>query len=506
MPDSLIFDGSDDRIVIGGLPSSLGSGAITILAIVKADAWNSYQQIQAWNAIDAGLMVNNNSPENLAAGPMTGNNASSQFTMTELGWVLIGWCKAAGTVVPQFHKYVYATNAWIHSPSTGNNPADNLPALTSMWIGESSAFPGSGFHDGNILTFGIWNSKLSDAAVEALAFSKQAWIDSAPAVGIRFDSASAISGGVFAGTATQTSRTGTTLDVGDAPTGPGGTWTDTAGPFAPHAISGLTHWYDADQFTALPDDTPLTSWVGGDMLARVLTGNAMIKTNQLNGKPGVLFDGVDDYMTHLSGSAFITGKEATVFAVFKHLVYNANGRMMAFNATDDIDYQAPNWCIYEGSGGAQRVAPYSNGELAIHTSLSPDAVLMTTWFDGTNHNLRIDRSPASNPSLSMAQMEPFTGFVTKRFTLGSGYIGIPTSSGNNIFHEVIVYDHALTSTERGQVEDYLNEKWFGVVPTGPQQARPDADVTSTGWSTSPLWSKIEEDPASDADYITATAS
>lgn len=257
MADSVIFDGADDRIVVGGLPANLGSGALTILAIVKADAWNSYQQIQAWNAIDAGLMVNNNSPENLAAGPMTGNNASSQFGMTELGWVLIGWGKAAGTVVPQFHKYVYDTNVWTHSPSVGSNPADNLPALTSMWFGESSAYPGSGFHDGNVLTFGIWNSKLADLTVEGVAFSKQAWIDAAPAVGIRFDSASALN--VFAGTATQTSRTGTTLDVGDIPTGPGGTWTDVSGPppqiIRPDADVVATSWATAPLWSKVEEET-----------------------------------------------------------------------------------------------------------------------------------------------------------------------------------------------------------------------------------------------------------
>ena len=56
------------------------------------------------------------------------------------------------------------------------------------------------------------------------------------------------------------------------------------------------------------------------------------QTNELNGLPGVLFDGVDDYLTHLSGAAFVTGEEVTVFAVFKRGVGTSNGRMMAFNA------------------------------------------------------------------------------------------------------------------------------------------------------------------------------
>lgn len=38
-----------------------------------------------------------------------------------------------------------------------------------------------------------------------------------------------------------------------------------------------------------------------------------------------------------------------------------------------------------------------------------------------------------------------------------------------------------------------------------QYSRPDADVTTTGWTTTPLWSKIDEAVADDADFITATA-
>ena len=139
MPDSLIFDGADDRIVIGGLPASLGSGAMTILFIVKADVWNSYQQIQAWNAIDGGLMCNNNSPENLIAGPVTGNNGASQFGMTEFDWVLIGWGKAAGSVVAQFHKYVYATNVWTHSGRPEGTSATTC--LRSRPCGSASRAP-----------------------------------------------------------------------------------------------------------------------------------------------------------------------------------------------------------------------------------------------------------------------------------------------------------------------------------------------------------------------------
>ena len=257
MADSLILDGADDKIIVGGLPANLGSGAMTTIFIVKADVWNSYSVIFNVNALDGGLQMNNDSPEKLVAGIMTANYGVSQFGHTETGWLLLGYGKATGQVPAQFHKYNYATNAWLHSGPVGGNVSDNLPAATSLRIGESAAFPGSGFWDGNMLIGAIWNSLLSDAAVEALAFSKGAWEAAAPAVGIRFDSASALS--VFAGTATQTSRTGTTLDVGDVPTGPGGTWTDVSGPppqiIRPDADVTATSWGPAPLWSKVEEES-----------------------------------------------------------------------------------------------------------------------------------------------------------------------------------------------------------------------------------------------------------
>lgn len=41
--------------------------------------------------------------------------------------------------------------------------------------------------------------------------------------------------------------------------------------------------------------------------------------------------------------------------------------------------------------------------------------------------------------------------------------------------------------------------------TPPQRIRPDADIATTGWSTAPLWSKVDED-SPDTTYITGVAS
>ena len=241
------------------------------------------------------------------------------------------------------------------------------------------------------------------------------------------------------------------------------------GEFSPSDLTDLALWYDAETL-GLANSSPVTSWPDLSGQGRTLTTTMapIFQTNALNGKPGVQFDGFDDYLTHLAGTPFINGKEITVFAVYKRLSGTSNGRIIAFNDVvggDLDDYSTPRWTIYEG-GANDRIAPYSNGELAIQVPHPTEALLMTTWFDGTNHNLRVDKAPASTPAFSTAQMGDYT-FATNRITLSCGWFGVPSSTGNHIFHEVVVYDRALTTTERDQVEAYLDEKWFGA-PAGPQ--------------------------------------
>ena len=59
--------------------------------------------------------------------------------------------------------------------------------------------------------------------------------------------------------------------------------------------------------------------------------------------------------------------------------------------------------------------------------------------------------------------------------------------------------------------DLGSDSWFEIPWAGPfitlYNVAPTDDVTTTGWSSTPLWSKIDEDPGSpDATVITATAS
>jgi len=84
-----------------------------------------------------------------------------------------------------------------------------------------------------------------------------------------------------------------------------------------------------------------------------------------------------------------------------------------------------------------------------------------------------------------------TGYTGIRLTLSSG---APTA-GNTDFVQFATREHATFQEPR------LSVTWTG----GGQTLRPDADITTSGWTTTPLFSKINEASA-DGTVITATAS
>ena len=250
MPDSVFLDGVDDKIGFGSLPASLGVGAYTVAFIVKFSSYAIWDTLLGWNSLDGGFALYNDTPQSLWAGNFAADTVVSDFQVSGTSWQLLAFGKPSGTGQSTFRRYIWDTAGWTHDPAATGG-VSNQPALTAAMIGDSVAFPGQCFH-GHMLIGGIWNSNLAQATVESLISGKQAWIDAAPAVGLRFDTASAIS--PFAGSATQTSRTGTSLAAGVAPAG----WTDgAAGPppqqVRPDADVTTTGWTTAPLYSKVDE-------------------------------------------------------------------------------------------------------------------------------------------------------------------------------------------------------------------------------------------------------------
>lgn len=213
MPDSLLFDGVDDvRTYSPG--NVAGSGALTVVCVVKPDATSHYQFIQSFNLSSRSgcslvdteeFRVNDNVTEP-SGGP----------TITTGEWWLLGMTRAAGSTTPRYHTYRYSTTTWAHSNWAGTMA--NFPATTSIRFGFSA---GEQFQ-GSLLIAGIWDSELSDGTMETLEADTASWTTAAPDEAWRFDTVGTIT--PFVGTSTQTASTGGTLDTGDAPAG----WSDGA--------------------------------------------------------------------------------------------------------------------------------------------------------------------------------------------------------------------------------------------------------------------------------------
>ena len=213
MPDSLLLNGSTDfRDFSAG--TVVGSGALTCLFILKKGLDTTWQNPGGWNAIDGHFFISDQDKLVLSDG--TNFNPGATNVLIASGWVIVAATKAAGTVAPRYHIYNYGTTTWNHANAGGT--ITNLPALSTYTIGLS----GQAFQpfSGSVLLDAVWDSELSDGALEAMTLNLSDFIAGAPKELRRYNTAGTIT--PLVGTSTQTAQSGGTLDTGDAPAG----WSD----------------------------------------------------------------------------------------------------------------------------------------------------------------------------------------------------------------------------------------------------------------------------------------
>lgn len=213
MADSLFFDGVDDFITFSA-GNYVSTGALSMAFICKRDANSG---ADADRPMNSGISLFFDTTDRVHAFFSVADYPATNPTVTTAdGWVLVAFTKASGSDAGDFHIYYWDTTTWIHDPG-GTAIASPASAQASRFGGASG--PANSFN-GSLLIGGVWDSELSQATVETLINGQSAWVTADPAEAWRFDTLSSISS--FTGTSTETARTGTTLDTGDAPAG----WTD----------------------------------------------------------------------------------------------------------------------------------------------------------------------------------------------------------------------------------------------------------------------------------------
>ncbi len=208
--------GSDKiTLAIGSLGFAMGPGTIAMILRKSDDAGTETPFIAGVSAIGARYSLEFGSDVLVARAGSGTVLAPTISVLAAEGLAFVAWSKTSGTTQPRFHHFDFGTGTWTHENGVASIGNSGTPA-TSAFFGGTSA--GANFFHGDIGIAAVWNSVLSDAAIEALVVEEPAWPASSPIAywpPSEFGDASTLQDTV--GAADQTAITGTTVVAGDIP-------------------------------------------------------------------------------------------------------------------------------------------------------------------------------------------------------------------------------------------------------------------------------------------------
>lgn len=220
----------------------------------------------------------------------------------------------------------------------------------------------------------------------------------------------------------------------------------TAGPFSPTDISGLSGWLDASDTGSITGTSPVTEWAdlsgnGNDAVQG--TNNVVSGTRTINSLNALDFSGTTGLVWFQPSS-----NVCTIFMVAQSDVTGTNQRLLS---------------TYDGAGGL------TSGQI-LFDWLSTNSLRFLREAVSTSATATKDTAvhlfTAQNTSSAS-----FVGFDGAE-TTGSGYATAPavayvigqdtsvtTNSFNGLIAEILYYEAELSPSEITQVENYLADKW-----------------------------------------------
>jgi len=220
---------------------------------------------------------------------------------------------------------------------------------------------------------------------------------------------------------------------------------------------------DADAITGLSDNDSVTQWddlsgEGNHATQTTEANRPTYKTGVLDGKPVVRFDGSNDHLLVSSFSHLNEKSGATIIFMYKHadthsgqyLIW-ADGNIL-IDAVNDFGNPTGwnNFRVRWNLGGTWR-----NDHIAAISTQEWQQVVIT--FDGGETKFYTDGNivyTGSDTQTSISASSP-------NYMLGGRAAG---RYFDGDIAEILIYDRALSGSEREQVEQYLGEKWLGWEP------------------------------------------
>ena len=236
------------------------------------------------------------------------------------------------------------------------------------------------------------------------------------------------------------------------------------GTFDPSSISGLELWLDADDSSTITlNGSTVSQWddkSGNNYHVTQSTASYQptYNTAQLNGKNVVTFDGNDDHILNDSVASVASGNDVpiTMFVVFKQLSLGNNEYGVVFGSSSSIQ---PLFCMMTNSSQLAAQQRTDAGTLtAAYSSVSSTSAYRVQSIVLSSSNLTVFNNGTSVASSSFSPAQT----TLNTFTLGTWR---RSGSMNGIaflrcdMAEVIIYNSALSTSDRESVESYLSTKW-----------------------------------------------
>lgn len=233
------------------------------------------------------------------------------------------------------------------------------------------------------------------------------------------------------------------------------------GGFSPRQLSGLRFWFDPTQLPVVADGTAVatdTDFSGAGKHGTATSGKEpLYKTGILNGRPMLLFDGTDDFisvpaidLSATSALTFFAVVWCTVPSVAVVYEYSSNFNSFTDSFEMDVDATAAYTLNQKGTAGVanfKTTRTYSNVPIILMGTIDRSlATNETTLYDaGTALGTR---SVNQNNATVFGNRTSFFGARNGASAFFKGYMG-----------DRLLYDRLLTKTEQAHVLQYLGQKW-----------------------------------------------
>ena len=232
-----------------------------------------------------------------------------------------------------------------------------------------------------------------------------------------------------------------------------------ASGFNPASISGIVHWWDAnDASTVTLDSGAVSTWTskaGTKTAASQSTANNRPVTTTVNGKTAILFDGSNDGFNFTGTSRT---DETWIIAASQSVGTGTQAILNDAGNGHGILASAGSVKLIEAGFAGGFVEGVNRLRVQYHpTSTQPAGPMVVSvvrsaaaggfvFVDGTQRVSALNG--ASSFTSSQATTLQRIGFYSSTLWPWNGWIG-----------EILLYDRALSAAERLKVERYMGKKW-----------------------------------------------